>query len=142
MYFSKILVDYFIDRYIITDNEQTIIEDINIWNAYRPKIWHRLIHDIYHFFANKGLLHYNNKNDTYHLGERDGKFASLNGEVSEWIYNLLCEFYEKKDNKTSARFDIYNGRKDKIDAIKNFMEADVESLMPPNVPKEYKHLFL
>jgi len=76
------------------------------------------------------------------LGERDGKFASLNGEVSEWIYSLLCEFHEKKDNKTSARFDIYNGRKDKIDAIKNFMEADVESLMPPNVPKEYKHLFL
>jgi hypothetical protein len=117
--FQAEFIHFFQDRFMSETELETIDENIETYKNAQKRLLHRLIYDIYLVFAKANLTEFGSGKDIYKIGEeRNGKYASLKGEISEWIFNLLDSMHyldRVKDKNIMTR-------KNKVDFIKDKMK--------------------
>lgn len=117
--FNSAFLHYFKDRYLEEVDLRTVLNKIDSYKKAQKALLHRLIHEIYSIFVQKGFIAFDSATDTYQLVEnRNGKFASLKGEVSVWIFGLL-DFMGYLNSLEDKK---YMTHKNKVDFIKDRMK--------------------
>lgn len=107
--FVNEFVPFFSNRFVeyvkLDELEKTIQELKRVGKKTLP---HKAVYDLYMVFVKYEYVDFNKKDvDTYELGDRNGLFASLNGQVSLWIYNLLLELGYFTDRTKKVSQPIY-----------------------------------
>lgn len=119
----NLILPYFQDRFVSKIQTNNIDKEITRCKILKKKHTHVVVRELYKVFAKHGKVKYENIENTYNLGEKNGKYASLSGSISNLIYKLLIDLYPYLDDKIYS----YLSRKEKIDAIKNYMRADIQN---------------
>lgn len=96
------------------------------------RLIYELVTGIYMVFVKYDLVLYNSNKD-YHIGKKDGKYVSLNANISNWIHTLLVEVAgrPKKDTKKGA-----------VDAIKDILgKQKPDHVVLPPIPIDYRTIY-
>lgn len=104
--FSDIFLPYFMDRFVELVTDLVGRRDY-LNKMVKRKLVHKLVYDLYMIFIKHGKIRTCQKNDNaYDLKDGGGNYYSLNGNVSEWIYNLMDAldfvFQDSKRNKEKS----------------------------------------
>ena len=118
----NLILPYFQDRFVSKIKTNSIDKEITRCKILKNKHTHVVVRELYKAFAKHGKVKYENIENTYHSSEKNGKYASLSGEISFLIFELLVDL-----DLGDKRIDEALLRKEKIDVIKNCMRADIES---------------
>lgn len=124
---QSLIIPYYQSRFAELFDRKKLNAEIEICKIRKNKHTHVLVRELYQAFAKHGKVEYNNFNNTYHSKKVNGFYASLSGNVSYLIYELLIDL-----NVEDSKIDKVLSRKEKIDAIKNFMEADLKQNSEPS----------
>ena len=117
--FQAEFIQFFKNRFMSETELKTIVENIKKYKDAQKRLLHRLIYEIYLVFAKANLTEFGSDKDIYKIcEERNGKYASLKGEISEWIFNLLdyMHYLDRVKDKNLMT------RKNKVDFIKDKMK--------------------
>lgn len=118
----NLILPYFQDRFVSKIKTDSIDKEITRCKILKNKYTHVIVRELYKAFAKHGKVKYENIENTYHSSEKNGKYASLSGEISFIIFELFVDL-----DLGDKRIDEVLLRKEKIDVIKNCMRADIES---------------
>lgn len=92
--FAESFLPYFKSRFL-EDKDGTDIdkEILHLKNISEKQLLHKLVYELYKIFVRYGKLSKcKESGNSYELTDEEGNSYSLNGEVSDWIFNLLIEF--------------------------------------------------
>ena len=108
--FAESFLPYFKSRFLEDESKGTsdIKKEIySLKNITEKQLTHRLVYDLYKIFVQYGKLSKcTGDGNSYELIDEDGNSYSLNGEVSDWIFNLLIEFnYIIKEHKIKSKIE-------------------------------------
>ena len=116
--FQKAFIKYFTENFLVETDLDKIQNKIDIYKNDQKRLLHRLIFEIYLVFAKANLTDFSSDKDIYKIGiEKKGKYVSLKGDISVWIFKLLdyMGYLNKKKDKNLMT------RKNKIDFIRDCM---------------------
>lgn len=116
--FQKAFIQYFTESFVEETDLDKIQNKIDVYKNDKKRLLHRLIFEIYLVFAKANLTEFSSDKDIYKIGiEEKGKYVSLKGDISVWIFELLNHmgYLDKKRDKN-----IMN-HKNKVDYIKDKM---------------------
>ena len=137
---SDVLVPYFIDRfsskYFSGKDLDELKAELKMCKKLNGRILHKAVFELYKVFDKYGYFEYSLPKDTYHLGEKDGKYGRVTFDISVWIYDLFA-LIDDSEKFNDAEYDT---RKEKADKIRNMMEMDTRDL-EMDLPKGWE-LFL
>ncbi len=90
--FAETFLPYFKSRFL-EDGADIETEIDNLKNIRETQLVHKLVYDLYKAFVKYGKLSKCiESSNSYELTDEEGNSYSLNGDVSNWIFNLLIEF--------------------------------------------------
>lgn len=106
--FAESFLPYFKSRFLEDESKSTSDIENEIYslkNITEKQLTHRLVYDLYKIFVQYGKLNKcTGDGNSYELIDKDGISYSLNGDVSDWIFNLLIEFnYIIKEHKIKPK---------------------------------------
>ena len=88
--FQDCFINYFKNKWFSATDIVELNKKIKKCNQAKKKLIHEGVKEIYKVFANRKLLNFDSPKDTYKMGiEDNGKYPSLNANVSIWILYLL-----------------------------------------------------
>lgn len=92
--FAESFLPYFKSRFLEDEDVADIDKKIlHLKNISGKQLIHKLVYELYKIFVKYGKLSQcTGKGNTYELTDDEGNMYSLNGDVSNWIFNLLIEF--------------------------------------------------
>lgn len=92
--FSEAFLPYFKSRFLEEENGTDIDKEISHLKKIRKKkLLHNLVYELYKIFIKyEKLSKCIEGGNSYELTDEEGNSYSLNGDVSDWIFNLLIKF--------------------------------------------------